>query len=146
MRRLLPLQHYARKHWSTMALNAASHNPAGVKTGPISGQPPPVSSDTITAISESSKQDALGQHEGGQDGGDKKAETKAKSAKDVEKERKKMEKMKKFEEKNAKKASSSTSAEVSKTKDKKSKQDSLKEDALPPYKESTPLGAKKSTQ
>lgn len=85
-----------------MALNAASHNTgmrpqattkhysspnkrllsAGVKTGPISGQPPPTSSETTSALLAAAKDDPMGQHEGGQDGGDKDAEKKVKSEKD----------------------------------------------------------------
>ena len=82
-----------------MALNAASHNAskeseilvvevarrltdtAGEKTGPISGQPPPASSETTAALLGAAKEDPMGQHEGGHDGPDKEAGEKVKSEK-----------------------------------------------------------------
>ena len=57
---------------------------AGEKTGPISGQPPPASSETASAILGASKDDPMGQHEGGHDRGDKGAPAKAKSEKERE--------------------------------------------------------------
>ena len=85
-----------------MALNAASHNPgklrfecrytnylrsntentAGEKTGPVSGQPPSASQETTAALLGASKDDPMGQHEGGQDRGDKDAPKKIKSEKE----------------------------------------------------------------
>lgn len=56
--------------------------PAGAKTGPITGPPPEVSSETAAALLGAQKNDPLGQHEGGQDGGDKEAGTKVKSEKE----------------------------------------------------------------
>lgn len=50
-----------------MALNPASYNPAGVNTGPASEPPPPTSSETTAALLGASKDDPMGQHEGGQD-------------------------------------------------------------------------------
>lgn len=68
-----------------MALNPASYNPgqtvsplclshadasssaAGVKTGPVTEPPPPPSSETTAALLGASEDDAMGQHEGGQD-------------------------------------------------------------------------------
>lgn len=144
MRRLLLLRYRTIRSHSTMALNAASHNPAGVKTGPISGQPPPLSSETAAAVSDASRQDKLGHNEGGRDGGDKQAGAKIKSEKELEKERKKLEKQKKFDEKKAKSAASSAAPETSKSKDKKSKQESAKEATLPAYVEETTPGDKKS--
>ena len=126
-----------------MALNAASHNAAGIKTGPISGQPPPVPDETAAAITDASKADTIGHHEGGRDGGDKQAGVKVKSEKELEKERKKAEKQKKFEEKKAKTASAA-GGETSKGKEKKAKQEAVKESALAPYVEKTPFGEKKS--
>jgi len=55
-----------------MAVNAASHNPTGEATGPIApGGPPQASSEVIDAILASAEKDPLGQHAGGQDGGDR---------------------------------------------------------------------------
>lgn len=51
----------------TMALNPASYNAAGVNTGPVSEPPPPTSSETAAALLGASKDDPMGQHEGGQD-------------------------------------------------------------------------------
>ena len=87
-----------------MALNAASHNPstqfnmmwivvcptltcmhcilAGEKTGPISGPPPALSTEATAALLGNSQNDALGQQEGGQDGGDKDEGKKMKSEKE----------------------------------------------------------------
>ncbi|CAF9928093.1 MAG: hypothetical protein ALECFALPRED_003949 [Alectoria fallacina] len=50
-----------------MALNPASYNPGGVNTGPATGAPPPTSSETTAALLGASKDDPMGQHEGGQD-------------------------------------------------------------------------------
>lgn len=55
---------------------------AGEKTGPVTGQPPSASSETASAILAASKDDPMGQHEGGQDGGDKEAGKKVKSEKE----------------------------------------------------------------
>ena len=82
-------------------LNAASHNPGSIqvhfryangftsdlseiaseKTGPVSGQPPSASQETTAAILEASKDDSMGQIEGGRDRGDNEAPKKIKSAK-----------------------------------------------------------------
>ena len=61
----------------------------------------------------------------------------------VEKERKKAEKAKKFAEKKVKTTNDSTST-VSKTKEKKAKQEASKDEALPEYIEETTPGEKKS--
>lgn len=55
---------------------------AGVKTGPVTSQPPPVSSETTAALLGASTSDPLRQHEGGQDGGDKSEGKKIKSEKE----------------------------------------------------------------
>ena len=55
---------------------------AGEKTGPVSGQPPQASSETTSALLGAQKTDPLGQHEGGQDGGDKEGGQKVKSEKE----------------------------------------------------------------
>lgn len=83
-----------------MALNAASHNSsnyrppreshlmsdafyiAGEKTGPVSGPPPSASQETTAALLGASKDDPIGQHEGGHDRGDKEAPQKIKSEKE----------------------------------------------------------------
>ena len=134
------------RRFAKMALNAASHNPPGLKTGPASGQPPSASSETTVALLGAAKADPMGQHEGGQDLGDKEAGTKVKSEKELEKERKKAEKQKKFEEKKAKSADhATTTGGTSKTQEKKAKQESRDEKILPEYQEPTPPGEKKST-
>ncbi len=81
---------------ATMALNPASHNAgrflifhisvylsgikcklaAGIKTGPVTDPPPQASSETTSAILGASKDDPVGQHEGGQSGGEKRAQEK----------------------------------------------------------------------
>ena len=127
-----------------MALNAASHNPPGLKTGPVSGQPPSASAETTAALLGASKVDPLGQHDGGKDQEDKEAGTKVKSEKELEKERKKAEKQKKFEEKKAKVAGKAAAPATSKTKEKKAKQESEQEKILPEYHEPTLPGEKKS--
>lgn len=54
---------------------------AGEQTGPISGQPPSASQETTAAILEASKDDSLGQQEGGGNKGDQEAPKKIKSEK-----------------------------------------------------------------
>lgn len=136
------------RRFAKMALNAASHHPPGLKTGPVSGQPPPASTETTAALLDAAKNDPMGQHEGGQDRGDKEAGSKVKSEKELEKERKKAEKQKKFDEKKAKVAGSTTTTgagETSKTKEKKAKAAEQKEEKLSSqYQEPTPPGEKKS--
>ena len=56
--------------------------PAGTKTGPITGQPPQVSSEATAALIGAQKEDPLGQHAGGQDGGDEDGGKKIKSEKE----------------------------------------------------------------
>ena len=128
-----------------MALNAASHNPAGLKTGPVSGAPPSASGETTAALLDAAKNDPIGQNDGGKDLGDAAAGQKIKSEKDLEKEKKKAEKRKKFDEKKAKSVDASASAAgISKTQEKKAKQESKEEKTLPTYHEPTPPGEKKS--
>ena len=57
-------------------------NIAGEKTGPVSGPPPQASEEATSAILAATKKDPLGQHAGGQDGGDKAADQKVKSEKE----------------------------------------------------------------
>ena len=63
-------RHFVRR-LAKMALNAASHNPPGIKTGPVTGPPPAASTETTAALLDAAKNDPIGQHEGGQDHGDK---------------------------------------------------------------------------
>ncbi|KAK4980865.1 hypothetical protein LTR66_010321 [Elasticomyces elasticus] len=118
-----------------MALNAASHNIPGEKTGPISGQPPPLSNDAKNAILGATEADPEGQSTPGKDGGDRALLKKQKTEKELAKERAKAEKVAKFAEKQAKKK-----PEPAKAKEKKIKE---KEEALPQYVEDTPKGQKK---
>jgi len=55
---------------------------AGEKTGPVSGRPPPVSSEATDAILSSANSDAKGVNAPGQDGGDKDAPKKVKTEKE----------------------------------------------------------------
>ncbi|KAL8811437.1 MAG: hypothetical protein Q9200_001787 [Gallowayella weberi] len=140
-----------------MALNAASHNSAGVKTGPVTEQPPQASSEAMSDLLGAAQKDPMGQNQGGKDGGEKNSEKKVKSEKErtdpestqsdlsvVEKERKKAEKQKKFEEKAAKSSDVAATAAPSKTKEKMAKHKAEKGEApLPDYVEETPPGQKK---
>jgi valyl-tRNA synthetase len=86
-----------------MALNAASHNTAGVKTGPVSGQPPKVDDETREAILKASNEQG-GQSAPGREY-EKEPEKKQKSEKELSREKAKAEKLRKFQEKQAKAAS-----------------------------------------
>ena len=133
------------RRFAQMALNAASHAPPGLKTGPVSGQPPPASTETTAALLGAAKNDPIGQHEGGQDHGDKEAGVKVKSEKELEREKKKAEKQKKFDDKKAKIAGSTAAATgPSKNQEKKAKAESKDEKVPLQYKEPTPPGEKKS--
>lgn len=52
-----------------MALNASSHNVAGVKTGPTSEPPPAPSGESKEAILKASERDMMGHSAPGRDGG-----------------------------------------------------------------------------
>jgi len=84
-----------------MALNASSHNirmlqfsrartiksnltrvEAGEKTGPSTGMPPPISDEIKSALLRAAHEDATGQQDPGQDGGDKEAGKKVKTEKE----------------------------------------------------------------
>ncbi|KAK5172355.1 uncharacterized protein LTR77_003994 [Saxophila tyrrhenica] len=119
-----------------MALNAASHNPTGEKTGPVSGQPPPPSDDTKNAVLEAANGDLKGHNAPGQDGGDKKGETKQKSEKELAKEKAKAEKIAKLA---AKQEKQKAMAAASQPKQKEKKQ----QQKLAPYVEETTKGEKK---
>ncbi|RDW73974.1 Valyl-tRNA synthetase [Coleophoma crateriformis] len=130
-----------------MATNAASYNPIGEETGPVSGKPPAVSSETKAALAAATKADPLGAHTSGQDAGSKvgtagAGEPKVKSEKELERERKKAEKQAKFDQKKAKTATSAATS--SKTQEKKAKAEKkAEEEKLPPWVEETPAGDKK---
>ncbi|TKA78490.1 Valine--tRNA ligase, mitochondrial [Cryomyces minteri] len=121
-----------------MALNAASHNTPGEKTGPVTGPPPSLSNETTSALLGASEQDPTGQHAPGKYGGDRDAGKKVKSEKELAKERAKAEKIAKFKEKEAKKLNASAPTQ-SKPKEKKK----VVEEPLPEYVEETPSGQKK---
>ena len=55
---------------------------AGEKTGPATGQPPPVSTETAAALVSSSDNDPIGQNAPGKDGGEKDAGKKQKTEKE----------------------------------------------------------------
>ncbi|KAF2707656.1 hypothetical protein K504DRAFT_458142 [Pleomassaria siparia CBS 279.74] len=122
-----------------MALNAASHNVTGEKTGPVTAPPPALDSSSKAAILENASNEATGQSAPGQDGGDKDAPKKVKSEKELEKERKKAEKDAKFKAKKAA-AASSSGAGAKEVKEKKKKEE---KEVLPQYVEETPVGDKK---
>ncbi|KAK3054361.1 hypothetical protein LTR09_004629 [Extremus antarcticus] len=119
-----------------MALNAASHNVTGDKTGPVSGQPPPPSDDTKSAILEAANGDLKGHNAPGKDGGDKAEGTKQKSEKELAKEKVKAEKAAKLAAK-LEKQKALAAASQPKQKEKKQQQ------KLEPYVEDTPKGEKK---
>ncbi|KAK3708441.1 hypothetical protein LTR37_011537 [Vermiconidia calcicola] len=119
-----------------MALNAASHNPTGEKTGTVSGQPPPPSNDVKAAILEAANGDLQGNNAPGKDGGDKDGEKKEKSEKELAKERQKAEKLAKLAAKQEKQKALQA---ASQPKQKEKKQ----QEKLPPYVEDTPQGEKK---
>ncbi|KAF2482268.1 tRNA synthetases class I-domain-containing protein [Neohortaea acidophila] len=122
-----------------MALNAASHNATGERTGPQSGQPPPPSNETKDAVLQAANGDLKGQNAPGQDGGDKSAEKKVKSEKELAKERQKAEKAAKLAAK-IEKQKALEAASKPKQKEKKT------QEKLPPYVEQTPKGEKKILQ
>ncbi|KAF2459781.1 valyl-tRNA synthetase-like protein [Lineolata rhizophorae] len=130
-----------------MALNAASHNVAGEKTGPVSGQPPSLAEDSKSAILGASESDPTGQHAPGRDGGERNKEKKIKSEKELEKERIKAEKAKKFAEKQAKMAQGGGggAAQPSKKEKKKAEQADA-QSKMAPYVEQTPKGERKILQ
>ncbi|KAI7255738.1 valyl-tRNA synthetase-like protein [Hortaea werneckii] len=123
-----------------MALNAASHNATGEKTGPVSGQPPQPSDEAKSAILDSSNQDPKGVNAPGQDGGDKNGEKKEKTERELAKEKAKAEKAAKLAAKQEKQKAQQA-ASAPKQKEKKKGQEKL-----PPYKEATPKGEKKILQ
>lgn len=118
-----------------MALNHASHNPTGERTGPATGAPPAPSAESKAAILEAANSDIIGNSAPGKDGGDADAPKKEKSEKELAKEKAKAEKAAKLAAKQAKQAEL---AAKSKPKEKKKEQEKL-----PPYVEETKKGDKK---
>ena len=129
---------------STMALNAASHNVTGDRTGPVTGPPPPVSKDSKADILDGASADATGQSAPGRDGGEKDVEKKVKTEKELEKERKKAEKDAKFKAKKAAQAAASgPGKEVTKEGKPKERKAKTEKEVLPEYEEETKPGDKK---
>ncbi|WPH02442.1 Hypothetical protein R9X50_00530600 [Acrodontium crateriforme] len=120
-----------------MALNAASHNPTGEKTGPVTGQPPAPSDETKSAILEAANGNPTGQNAPGKDGGDQNGAKKEKSERELAKEKLKAEKAAKLA---AKQEKQKALAAASQPKAKKEKKEQVK---LAPYVEETPKGEKK---
>ena len=125
---------------ATMALNAASHNVAGEKTGPITAAPPAVSDESKKELLEAANADGTGQSAPGREN-EKGVEKKEKTAKELEKERKKAEKDAKFKAKKAAQAGSAAAPKEGGSK--KEKKKGKDEEQLPEFVEETPKGEKK---
>ncbi|EDO01752.1 hypothetical protein SS1G_04227 [Sclerotinia sclerotiorum 1980 UF-70] len=129
-----------------MATNAASYNPIGEETGPVTGQPPAVSKETKVALVNAAEFSATGSHVPGQNAAPVagEGEKKVKSEKELERERKKAEKQAKFDQKKQAQQANAASAASSKNKEKKAKAEKkAAEEVLPKYVEDTPEGEKK---
>ncbi|KAH7123561.1 valyl-tRNA synthetase-like protein [Dendryphion nanum] len=126
-----------------MALNGASHNVTGDKTGPVTSAPPPVDQDTKAALLDSANTEATGQNAPGRDGGEKGVEKKVKTEKELEKERKKAEKDAKFKAKKAAQAAASGDKTAGKASEKKEKKPKAEKEQLGEYVEETKKGEKK---
>lgn len=125
---------------ATMALNAASHNVAGEKTGPVTAAPPAVSEESKKELLEAANADGTGQSAPGREN-EKGVEKKEKTAKELEKERKKAEKDAKFKAKKAAQAGAAAAPKEGGAK--KEKKKGKEEEVLPEYVEETPKGEKK---
>ena len=123
---------------ATMALNAASHNVAGEKTGPVTAAPPAVSDESKKELLEAANADGTGQSAPGREN-ETGVEKKEKTAKELEKERKKAEKDAKFKAKKAAQGAAPAKEAGAKKEKKKGKE----EEQLPEFKEETPKGEKK---
>jgi valyl-tRNA synthetase len=121
-----------------MALNAASHNVAGEKTGPVTAAPPAVSDESKKELLEAANADGTGQSAPGREN-EQGVEKKEKTAKELEKERKKAEKDAKFKAKKAAQGAAPAKEASAKKEKKKGKE----EEQLPEFKEETPKGEKK---
>lgn len=126
-----------------MALNAASHNVTGEKTGPATSAPPPVDPDTKSALLDTANSEATGQSAPGKDGGEKGAEKKVKTEKELAKERAKAEKDAKFKAKKAAQAAANAEKAAGKGGEKKDKKKKAEEEKLGEYVEETKPGEKK---
>lgn len=126
---------------ATMALNAASHNVAGEKTGPVTVAPPSVSDESKKELLEAASTDGTGQSAPGREN-EKGVEKKEKTAKELEKERKKAEKDAKFKAKKAAAAQAGPAA-AKEGGSKKEKKKGKEEEQLPEFVEETPKGEKK---
>lgn len=129
-----------------MATNSGRGNPIGATEGPSKvgeGAPPPVPKDVKEAVT-AGQADGTGVHAAGQDATTAPAETKVKSAKELERERKKAEKNAKFAEKQKAKAEQQAQqAAQAASKPKKEKAPKPVEEPLAEYVEDTPVGEKK---
>ncbi|KAH8675652.1 tRNA synthetases class I-domain-containing protein [Xylariales sp. PMI_506] len=115
----------------------------GAEEGPSKvgeGSPPPLSKEVKSAVA-AGQTDGAGVHTAGQDPTTAPAETKVKTAKELERERKKAEKNAKFAEKQ--KAKAAQPAQAAASKPKKEKAPKPVEEPLPDYVEDTPPGEKK---
>ncbi|KAK0259952.1 hypothetical protein LTR91_000497 [Friedmanniomyces endolithicus] len=126
-----------------MAVNAASHNIPGLKTGPVTGQPPPLSDDAKAAILGAAEDDPKGTNAPGQDGGDKDGDQKVKSEKELAKDRAKADKAARFAAKQEKSKALQAASQPNKLKEKKKEQQAQAQAKLAPYEEDTPKGEKK---
>jgi valyl-tRNA synthetase len=126
-----------------MALDGASANITGEKTGPMTAPPPALDTASKNDILAAANSDALGQSAPGKDGGEKDGQKKVKSEKELEKERKKAEKDAKFKAKKAAQAQAAKKPSGAQpgAKEKKKKEE---KEVLPEYVETTPPGEKKA--
>ncbi|KAF2468062.1 uncharacterized protein BDR25DRAFT_290612 [Lindgomyces ingoldianus] len=125
-----------------MALNAASHNIPGEKTGPVTAAPPSVGDDSKKDILENASAETTGQSAPGRDGDGKDVPKKVKTEKELEKERKKAEKDAKFKAKKAAQAAAGPAGKEGAKAGGKEKKKEEKE-VLPEYVNETEPGQKK---
>lgn len=144
--RFVVQHHQCRFFRQAMALNGASHNVPGEKTGPTTAHPPAPSAESKAAILDAANGDAVGQSAPGRDGGDSNGEAKGKSEEKLRKEKEKAakaaEKQAKFEAKKAK--AQEKVAGSGKAKEKK--KDTQPAVSSKDYVELTPPGEKKILQ
>jgi valyl-tRNA synthetase len=125
-----------------MATNSARGNPIAAEAGPSTGTPPPLDSETKSAIQGAEQTGSAGQHASGQDPAAAPAATKVKSEKQLEKERKKAERVAAAKSKGASKEAAKSAPKVEK--EKKAKPGKESEQPLGPYENDTPAGEKKN--
>ena len=125
-----------------MAVNAASHNTPGEKTGPATGPPPPASQETKSAILNAANGEPTGQSAPGRDSVAMQAGEQGKSEEKLRKEKEKAaqkaEKLAKLEAKKAKQAQ-----QQPKEKAKKEEKKTATQPNSIQYAEETPVGQKK---